>query len=207
MSARSRRAAARRTSPRSFLIWGSAALLVCLVLFAVATSRRSVDNASSQAPLVSFISTGDRAPDFSVNTDRGAFTLVDAHQPVLLELFATWCPHCQRETVVMNRLYAKYSARVAFVAVTASPYGSDGQAPETARDVLAFAQAFRVRYPVAFDPSLSVARGYLQGGYPTIAIISQGRVRYLTSGEIPFQILDTTLRRVLTASTQERLHT
>lgn len=200
MSRQSRRAAARHStssrSPRPFLIWGSVGLVVCLGVFSIATGKHSVDNAASQAPLLSFISTGDQAPNFSVTTDRGPFSLSSARQPVLLELFATWCPHCRRETATMNRLYEKYSSRVRFVAVTASPYGSDGESAETQQDVAAFVQAFRVQYPVAFDPSLRVARSYLQGGYPTIVVIAHDRIRYLTSGETLFTTLDSTLRNV-----------
>ncbi|HTU70137.1 MAG TPA: TlpA disulfide reductase family protein [Candidatus Baltobacteraceae bacterium] len=199
MSRQSRRAAARRKSSpsaRPYLIWGSVALVVCLGIFAVVTGRHSVQGAASQAPILSFISTGDQAPNFSVTTDRGRFSLSSARKPVLLELFATWCPHCQRETATMNRLYEKYSSRVRFIAVTASPYGSDRQSPESARDVAAFIQAFNVRYPVAFDPSLRVARSYLQGGYPTIVVIAHDRIRYLTSGETSFTTLDATLRTV-----------
>ena len=37
------------------------------------------------------------APQFEVATTAGYFDLSKTRKPVFLEIFATWCPHCQRE--------------------------------------------------------------------------------------------------------------
>jgi thiol-disulfide isomerase/thioredoxin len=104
---------------------------------------------------------------------------------VLLEVFATWCPHCQRETQVLNALSARYAGKVAIVAVSGSPYGIDGTSPESQADVNGFAQRFQLRYPVAFDPNMDVAQKYLQGGYPTLVLIDQSKtVRMIKDGEV-----------------------
>lgn len=127
---------------------------------------------------------------------QGTFALTSVRRPVFLEVFATWCPHCQRETKVLNRLYEKYKDRLAFVAVTGSPYGGDRTSPESEADVLAFAKYFNVRYPIAFDPSLSVAKSYLKGGYPTIVLIGAGkRVEFVASGEVPESTLESQIRQ------------
>ena len=37
-----------------------------------------------------------------VSSNAGPFDLASVSTPVLLEVFATWCPHCQREVPVVN---------------------------------------------------------------------------------------------------------
>ena len=82
---------------------------------------------------------------------------------------------------MLNRLYAKYGRRLAFVAVTGSPYASDRVTAESEADVQAFGKYFSVRYPVAYDPPLSVANHYLQGGFPRSR--SSARISAFASSE------------------------
>jgi thiol-disulfide isomerase/thioredoxin len=155
-------------------------------------------NSASQAPVVGKAQAGQPAPAFAVSTTNGLFELKNAEKPVFLEVFATWCPHCQRETAVIDRLYQKYRARVDFVGVSGSDTAIDGTSPASQADVLNWVRRFNVQYPVAYDASLGVANSYLQGGFPTIAIIGRDKtVAYLNSGEIAYADLDAALRKVL----------
>lgn len=160
-----------------------------------AAQQQQLQNAS-QAPMSSLLAVGDTAPEFQVASTAGSFDLAKAKKPVFLEVFATWCPHCQRETTVLNRLYALFKNKVDFIAVSGSNTGMDGLAA-TPNDVVQFAQRFAVKYPIAFDGTLTVANFYLQGGYPTIVIInSKKKIVYLTSGEIPEATLAAQLQKV-----------
>ena len=169
------------------ILYVSVAIVVVVVIVAVAFASRVPKNASN-APIQSTIKVGDAAPDFSVATTNGPFNLkttLAGGKPVLLEVFATWCPHCQRMATVVDGLFSKYGSNVAFVGVSGSPYGIDGSSPETQQDVIGFQQQFHVAYPIAFDPDLTVAHLYLQGGYPTFVLIDKtGKVTYINSGEI-----------------------
>lgn len=166
------------------------AIVVAIVIAAIAylvvnrsNGAQQLQNAS-QAPVAALLSVGAQAPQFTALTTAGSFDLSKTRKPVFLEVFATWCPHCQRETVVLNRLYTQFAGKVAFVAVSGSATGMNGLA-ETPQDVIQFRQMFHVLYPIAFDGSLSVAQEYLQGGFPTIVIISsEKKIVYLSSGEI-----------------------
>jgi len=198
MSVRSRRAHARTLPVRNLILWLSVAVVAIGAVVCIAISNRSIPPIAESAPPYNFLSVGEPAPPFSAATTQGAFSLEGTRLPVFLEIFATWCPHCQRETVVLNRLYERYKGRVAFVAVTGSPYAHDRQSPESMGDVLGFVQYFKVRYPVAFDGSLTIANKYLQGGYPTLAIIGAGkRIASIGSGEIAQAALDSSIRHVL----------
>jgi cytochrome c biogenesis protein CcmG, thiol:disulfide interchange protein DsbE len=154
---------------------------------------------ASKAPTVGNAQRGKPAPNFVTASTQGEFNLEDEHRPVFLEFFATWCPHCQRETAVINRLYDNYRARVAFLGVPSSNTGMDGTSPESQLDVLDFQSTFKVEYPIAaYDPTLQIADEYLQGGFPTIAIVGKDKiVSYLNSGEVPYDELSGELQKVL----------
>jgi thiol-disulfide isomerase/thioredoxin len=153
---------------------------------------------ASQAPVVSKAQVGQPAPEFAVATTAGLFELKKTAKPVFLEVFATWCPHCQRETAVIDRLYHAYKSRVDFVGVSGSDTGMDNTSPASQLDLLNWVQRFNVQYPVAYDASLNVANSYLQGGFPTIAIIGRDKnVAYINSGELSYNELASALQKTL----------
>jgi thiol-disulfide isomerase/thioredoxin len=184
------RAAARSNPPdrRRIVLYATLAVVVLAIVVAVGLASRTnvVSKAASQAPMLSKLKAGDSAPPFSVATNAGNFDLAQVSTPVLLEVFATWCPHCQRETATLNDLATKYAGKVAVVAVSGSPQGIDGNSPESQADVNGFGAQFNVKYPLAFDPDLKVAQLYLQGGFPTIVLIDKNKkVSLIKSGEVP----------------------
>ena len=139
------------------------------------------------------------APQIQIPTTQGPFDLWNLNnKPAFIEIFATWCPHCQRETVVLNQLFAKYKNSVAFVAIPGSDTAMDGASPESLLDVLNFQKKFNVQYPIAvYDPNLTTANLYLKGGYPTIVIVDKKKmISYYNSGEITFAELDAAVQSV-----------
>jgi cytochrome c biogenesis protein CcmG, thiol:disulfide interchange protein DsbE len=184
------------------LVLATAATVIVIALAAVLVyffgpGHRRVQSAS-QSPIVGKAQVGQPAPPFVVATTNGLFELSKADKPVFLEVFATWCPHCQHEVAVVDQLYRKYSKAVDFVGVSGSDTAMDGTSASSELDVLNWVRRFNVQYPVAYDPVLNVANLYLQGGFPTIALIGRDkRVAYLDSGEISYETLDAAIRRVL----------
>jgi thiol-disulfide isomerase/thioredoxin len=191
-------AAAPPVNRRKLILYGSLALIAIIAIVAVALASR-VPKAASDAPTFAKLNVGDPAPPFAAATTAGPFdsTKTDG-KPVLLEVFATWCPHCQHETSVLNQLYAKYGSRIDFVAVSGSAMGMDENSPETQADVVTFGQTFSVRYPIAYDSTLDVAKKYLQGGYPTIVVISKAnKIASIDDGEIDPATLSKRINAVL----------
>lgn len=174
-------------------------LVIAAVLYVDFRPHNEV-TASSTAPAAAQLQVGSQAPEFTAATTNGFFDLQKTGKPVFAEFFATWCPHCQRETATINRLYDVYKDKVDFVAIPSDLTGMDHQSNETSADVLAFVQIFHVRYPVGiFDPNLTAAKLYLQGGYPTIAVIGKDKkISYLNSGEVEYaelaKAIDTALK-------------
>ncbi|HEY8296622.1 MAG TPA: TlpA disulfide reductase family protein [Candidatus Baltobacteraceae bacterium] len=187
---------------RRSALYVTLAIVVVAIAAAIYFARRpsTISPLATQtaAPVAPKIAVGGRAPEFQALTTQGLFDLNKTKKPVFLEVFATWCPHCQRETAVIDELYRANLGKVAFVAVSGSNVGIDGQTPETAADVLRFAQQFHVKYPVAYDGELTVANRYLQGGFPTIVIIDRSKhITYVNSGEVPADQLNAELQKVL----------
>ena len=182
---------------------GIASIVAVVVIVVVAVAwyalrpSRELQNAS-RVPIVGKAQVGQPAPEFVVATTAGLFDLRKTNKPVFIEVFATWCPHCQRETAVIDRLWQKYRAQVDFVAVSGSETAMDGTSAASQRDVLDWAQRFHAQYPVAYDPLLNVANLYLQGGFPTLAIVDKNKnVAYLNSGEISYDDLDAAIKKAL----------
>ena len=198
------KAAAARPSGwlnRRNLTYATIAVVVIAVVVAIGLANRgAVSNVAQTVNPDTKLTVGTAAPTFSITTDAGPFDLASVSTPVFLEVFATWCPHCMHEVPIVDALSKAYAGKVAFVGVSGSPYGMDESSPESQDDVNAWVQRLNVTYPVAFDSDLQIANEYLQGGYPTIVMIDSHKVvRYVNSGELPPQELETALNGILSS--------
>ena len=133
---------------------------------------------------------GDTAPQFTIATNAGTFDLAGVSTPVLLEVFAPWCPHCQKEAPILNDLATKYAGKLAIVAVSGDAVDYDHNTAESESNVHVFADQYQTRYPIAFDRDLKVAALYLRSGFPSVYVIDKNkRIRYEQEGEIPEAVL------------------
>jgi thiol-disulfide isomerase/thioredoxin len=198
MSRVQRRQTALPADRRKLILYSSLGLVAIIAVIAVAFASR-VPKTASDAPAFAALSKGQPAPAFTVSTTAGPFdSTKTGGKPILLEVFATWCPHCQHETTVLDPLYQKFGKQIDFVAVSGSAMGMDSVTTESQADVVSFAQKFDVHYPVAFDESLDVAKKYLQGGYPTIVVIDkQNKIASVDDGEIDPATLTQRIKAVL----------
>jgi thiol-disulfide isomerase/thioredoxin len=194
----SRRAAPDRRKP---ILYATLAIIAIALVVTVAVLSRNpsvVPQSATETHAQSTLKVGQKAPDFSVSTTAGPFDLASAKTPVMLEVFATWCPHCQRETKIIDDLARKYGSRISIVGVSGSAVGGDGNTPASQADVIAFTQKFNVAYPVAFDPDLKVAGAYLRSGFPTIVVIKADKtISYYDDGEIAESTLENAIKAAL----------
>jgi len=114
---------------------------------------------------------------------------------VLLELFATWCPHCAAEAPHLKAMYAKLPHdRYSFVSVNADS--------EDAASILAYHIWFGLPFPALLDPGTDpgsfhsagspgpVSKQYKVRLYPTFYVIDpHGRVFWAATGEQPDALL------------------
>jgi thiol-disulfide isomerase/thioredoxin len=185
---------------RNTIKYGTIAIVIIAAIVAVALANRVPQAAQTPNPQASGLVVGSKAPLFNVTTNAGPFDLASVGTPVFLEVFASWCPHCQREVPIVDALAKEYAGKVAFVGVSGSPYGIDGSSPENQDDINQWIQKLNVTYPIAFDPDLKVANQYLQGGYPTIVMIGADKtVKYVGSGELSPVVLQKAINGVLSS--------
>jgi thiol-disulfide isomerase/thioredoxin len=172
-------------------VLGIAAIIAYALLHAnQAVPGAAVATAAPQLPAP--LQAGAHAPAFQLRSNIGTFSSDSlAGQPYLLEIFATWCPHCQRMTKVLRAVRASVpESRLAMVSVTGSPYASnstaDNMVPENQSDVDAFDSNFGITWPTFFDPDLAVAKAFGLDGFPTIFVVNgKGTIVYSSSGEVP----------------------
>ena len=145
---------------------------------------------------------GAQAPQFSVEAKGGAISSATfAGKPYLLEIFATWCPHCQAMTAVLRDVRTKFPpSRLGMVSVTGSPIASgstaDNLMPENQADVDTFDAFYNVTWPSAFDKDLTVAKTWGFGGFPGIFIVDpRGVIVYTHSGEVHEKTLVAALKK------------
>jgi len=153
-----------------------------------ATERLPASAAAPPTP--DLLPVGSTAPGFALRTPTGKRVALAGlrGRPVLLEFFATWCPHCAAEAPHLRRLYA--SSHAAFVAVNA-----DG---EDAASVFAFHAWFGLPFPALLDvgkhsvswPSSGsagpISRRYLVTSFPTFYVLdAHGRIVWRSAGEQP----------------------
>jgi thiol-disulfide isomerase/thioredoxin len=193
-----RRTPADRRKPILYVTLGVIAVALVVTVAVLSRNPSVVPQAATESHAQATIKVGDQAPPFSVSTTAGPFDLATAQTPVFLEVFATWCPHCQHETKIINQLYDKYGKQIQIIAVSGSNVGGDGNTPESQADVIAFVGKFGVRYPIAFDPDLKVAGQYMQSGFPTIVVIKANKqISYIGDGEIPEATLAAAIKAAL----------
>lgn len=97
-------------------------------------------------------------------------------QPVLINIWATWCYPCRAEMPSLNALYHDYHAKG--VAVVAIATDAEGQAV-----VAPFVQSYDLAFPVVLDPqNLMSAQLRLPGIPATYLLDKQGRIVGLEIG-------------------------
>jgi thiol-disulfide isomerase/thioredoxin len=153
----------------------------------------------------SLLSVGALAPDFSLQTPAGQRVRLSDFRgrTILLEFFATWCPHCQAEVPHLMKLHSALPQdRFAFVSVNADS--------EDAASVYAFHRWFGIPWQTLLDPGARAGNFSKAGSagpvteafgvalYPTFYIIdAKGRIAWRGDREKPDALL---LRELMHAS-------
>ena len=151
-------------------------------MLAIACSRDTVPR----------VEIGHPAPRYAATTLAGdsAFTAGLAGKVVLLNIWATWCAPCRAEIPYLQSVYDKHKADgLEIVGVSVDARGQD-------EAIRAFAQEFRMTYPIWRDPDERIQSLYLALGVPSTYLIDRkGILRWRRLGTI--RVSDTTLTRAL----------
>ena len=122
---------------------------------------------------------GFTAPDFTLDLlGGGEITLSELQgNPVVLNLWATWCGPCRKEMPAIENVYRNYKG----LGLTVIGLNLTSQDSEQA--VFDFVQELDLTFPIALDRDGSVAKRYQLMGLPTTYFIdSQGVIQSVVVG-------------------------
>lgn len=112
---------------------------------------------------------------------------------VVVNFFASWCPPCEHEAPVLNRLQRALAGHGTIVGVAWN---------DASGDTRAFVRAHGVRYPVLRDVDGAFAKAYGVKGMPeTFVIDPRGRVVALQRTEITPRWIEATIGPLIPART------
>lgn len=115
---------------------------------------------------------GFYAPDFSLPTLSGEIiTLSELHgRPVLINLWATWCPPCRAEMPDLQTIYETYQ-ELGFLVLAVNATYQDSSA-----SVSTFVEEYELTFPVLMDLDGETARQYQMRALPTSFFIDRDGV-------------------------------
>jgi peroxiredoxin len=110
---------------------------------------------------------GFLAPDFTLQTLAGeTVRLGDLEgQPVILNLWASWCPPCRSEMPAIQAVYEDYQAEGLQVLALNTTY------QDSLRDVQGFVDQLGLTFPILIDPDGAASRPYELNSLPSTYFI------------------------------------
>lgn len=178
--------AARRERRKDFVWFGGAGVAILAAVAIVAVAVASGGGKSETArPAVAAAPAGKGIPPQIAVNLRDGNKVVDGSitdridglkgVPIVVNMWASWCPNCKAEFGYFANLANKYERRVAFL-------GLDSQ--DRKGDAEDFLKDNPVNYPSVFDESASQAAGIGAGrAWPTTVFFDRtGRVTYVRQG-------------------------
>jgi peroxiredoxin len=138
---------------------------------------------------------GFLAPDFALRDASGATTrLSDLRgKPVLVNLWASWCPPCKAEMPAMQAVYEQYAPRGFTILAVNTTFQDD---PAAALD---FISSRGLTFPVLFDEDGAVSRQFMVRSMPTSFFVdAQGIIqRVVIGGPMSEALLRAEVERML----------
>jgi len=139
------------------------------------------------------VGVGKSAPRYAATTLTGdsVSTSSLAGKVVLLNVWATWCAPCRDEIPYLQSLYDRHREQgLEIVGVSVDARGQESS-------IRAFADEFRMTYPIWRDPDERIQSLYMALGVPSSYLIDRaGILRWQRLGTL--RARDTTLTRALT---------
>lgn len=112
------------------------------------------------------------APDFEVLSPDGQVIRLSSLRgsPVILNLWASWCPPCREEMPALQTIYQEYRDRGLVV------LGANITSQDSRDDALDFATSHNLMFPIALDEKGDISRLYRLQALPTTFFIDSGGI-------------------------------
>lgn len=128
------------------------------------------------------------APDFVVVDESGKSVKLSEMKgkPVVLNLWASWCPPCKAEMPDFEKAYSKYKDEIFFMMVNMT----DNQ-KETVEKAKAHIEENGYTFPVYYDTEYSAAIAYQASSIPmTFFIDKDGNLITYAPGMIQYELIE-----------------
>jgi len=122
---------------------------------------------------------GFKAPDFTLELLGGGEVNLSQlqGQPVVLNLWASWCLPCRAEMPAIERVYQSYKDRGLII------LGVNTTVQDNEDKAAAFVQEYGLTFPIPLDRDGTVSARYALGGLPTTFFIDrEGIIRSVILG-------------------------
>ncbi len=141
-------------------------LLAAGLIWILASADRSGTSTAGRilAPQKGFL-----APDFSLADPKGnRYSLAALRgRPVLINMWATWCPPCRAEMPAIEQYYRQYQQQGLIVLAV------DATNQDYPLDIVPFAQDYGLTFPVLLDETGDVGRKYQLRSLPSSFFINR----------------------------------
>ncbi|MBI4181299.1 MAG: thiol peroxidase, partial [Chloroflexi bacterium] len=141
---------------------------------------------------------GNLAPNFQLNNLAGQPVSLSnlRGKPVLINFWATWCPHCQAERPLIQQISDEWQSK-GVVLLTIDIIGS--RPTETPANLADFMGGNKYTFPVLLDVNMQVTKSYGIKFTPTNFMIDKdGIIREIRTGPYPSKaVLEESLNQLL----------
>jgi len=128
------------------------------------------------------------APDFTVTDESGKEVSLSEMKgkPVVINIWASWCPPCKAEMPDFQKLYEKYGDEVSFMIINAT----DGQR-ETVDSAKTYITENGYTFPVYFDTQFQASIAYGASSIPlSVFINSKGELVTGAAGALSYEMME-----------------
>ena len=171
---------AGRHLPRSWFVWGGAAVAVISILIVIAASQSGSSGDSSSSPPADH---RIAAPDFQLTLYQGADVLgleelkfsdiFGQSKPVALNFWAGLCPPCRAEMPGFQKVYDELGDRFILLGVDIGPFIGLG----SREDGQALLRELNITYPAGTTFEAGAVEQYTVRGMPTtVFLTSKGEI-------------------------------
>ena len=180
---RRRSPSATHANSHSSMMWIGVIIVLVAIVGAFALSTVDSLSASRQGSTVDFTLNDFSGKSIHLSDYRG--------QPVLVNLWASWCPPCRAEMPDLIRYYnAHHADGLVLLAINSEDNSNSAQQ---------FATQQQMPFPVLFDPNGTAERVLGANGLPSTYFVDRtGAVRFSWTGQISPSILEQRVTPLLT---------
>jgi cytochrome c biogenesis protein CcmG, thiol:disulfide interchange protein DsbE len=150
-------------------------LIAALVWIVVSADRAN----SSTGGLIPAPQKGFAAPNFQLETPASQTLVLSAYhgKPVLINMWATWCPPCRAEMPSIEKFYEAYENRGLIV------LGVDSTVQDDPTAIIPFVKEYNLTFPILLDINGEVSHLYELRSLPTSFFIDRhGTIKEVVIG-------------------------